>query len=348
MEFSFKYELEPADRREFVDFYNKAAAGAIEQNADWIYTTGNAGSYCYFRAVENANTVCTAIIYERKSRGVFYAEILFGPVFLEEDAAIESLKEIEGYYRKKGITVLTVQLGVPSSQRTEYIEHRLNKSLKPLYRFDRNNWTSIGIDLAKTEEEIFKQFSKGHKSDIKKAEKANLIVTDEFTDDEFEQFVSVFLRMNAERGIKVDSSATRVYLEKVKCYFKESGAGKFLLVKDSEGVVAGGIAIVHQHETARYFKGAADPSKRQMPILHLAIREAIVKSKRNGFRLFDMWGYNHFVDEKDQVFFINRFKKGFGGEFIFYPKKMYFIFSPLRFRITETGKRIYKKLLKRG
>lgn len=44
---------------------------------------------------------------------------------------------------------------------------------------------------------------------------------------------------------------------------------------------------------------------------------------------FDLWGYNHFVDENDQIFHINKFKRWFSGTYLFYPKTMHFHLRPV-------------------
>jgi lipid II:glycine glycyltransferase (peptidoglycan interpeptide bridge formation enzyme) len=93
-------------------------------------------------------------------------------------------------------------------------------------------------------------------------------------------------------------------------------------------ILVGGLIIIFQGTSARYFKGVSDPERRDMPIMHVGIFEAIKYCKMNGYLTFDLWGYNHFVDERDQVFYINRFKKGFSGNFTFYPKRMNFELRP--------------------
>ena len=44
------------------------------------------------------------------------------------------------------------------------------------------------------------------------------------------------------------------------------------------------------------------------------------RAKDRGLAWFDLWGYNHHVDQNDQRHQINRFKKGFGGQFVSYPR----------------------------
>jgi lipid II:glycine glycyltransferase (peptidoglycan interpeptide bridge formation enzyme) len=116
-----------------------------------------------------------------------------------------------------------------------------------------------------------------------------------------------------------------------------------VLVANAEKAIIGGIALLYQGNAVRYFKGAADPHVRNLPVLHLALWEGIKSAAQDGFKQFDFWGYNHHATESDQIFFINRFKKGFGGTFTSYPKKMYFIFKPVRYKLIKTMKNVYHR-----
>jgi lipid II:glycine glycyltransferase (peptidoglycan interpeptide bridge formation enzyme) len=63
--------------------------------------------------------------------------------------------------------------------------------------------------------------------------------------------------------------------------------------------------------------------------------EAIMKAKNDNFKYFDFWGYNHFVDESDQIYNINKFKKGFGGYYTFFAKNMNISLSPSGFYLNK-------------
>ena len=127
-------------------------------------------------------------------------------------------------------------------------------------------------------------------------------------------------------------------------FLNKKNRGKLLLVKDDGDHILGGVMIIFQGKSVRYYKGASDINYRHLPVLHLAILESIRLSKEAGFDYFDLWGYNHYVDESDQIYFINRFKKGFGGEYNFYPKKMYIIYRPILSFIFQALKKMHRKM----
>lgn len=344
MNFDFIYNLEVNKKAEFIAFYRSVDHVTIEQHASWVETTDPEKKYCKFIATEKEKTVCTAIIEESKQFIIKTANIQFGPLFLDNDVLIICIQKISEFYKKKGFSVLSIQLAIPTGASADYIEYKLNKITKPRYSFDRNNWSSIVIDLALSEDELLRNMSKGHKSDIKKAYKSELSILNDFSSQQFNDFIAVYKKMHKERGLAENKQGSSVYLNNILTFFKTFDAGRFLLVADNTNKIIGGIALVYQNKTVRYFKGAADPEVKNLPVLHLAIWEAIKKSKEDGFNCFDLWGYNHFVDENDQVFFINRFKKGFGGTYSFYPKKIYYVFKPIFYQLLMNAQKIYKKL----
>ena len=347
MKTAFKYSLTEEEVKELGDFYASCENVTIEQHPQWRLSTESPGRYCFFIAREDDKIICTTVITEEKKLGTKTASIDFGPLFKDPEALIASIEEISRYYKLKGFTVLTMQLAMPTGHEADYVEYKLNKDLDINYSFDRNNWSSIVVDLSQDEDKLLRNLSKGHRSDIKKAQKSGLTVSCDYSEEDFKRFIEVYINMHRERQLKENDQGSAVYLGKVRDFFNTYQAGKFLIVKDETGTVLGGILLVHQNKTMRYFKGASDPAVRNLPVLHLAIWEAIRSAKQQGYQQFDLWGYNHFVDESDQVFFINRFKKGFGGNFTFYPKKMYFIFKPLQHKAYITARHMYHKFRKK-
>ena len=131
-------------------------------------------------------------------------------------------------------------------------------------------------------------------------------------------------------------------------YLIENKKGQILIVKDNTGKVIGGVLLVFQGITVRFFRGTSDPDRRELPVLHLALYEAIKTAKTDNFKYFDFWGYNHVVDENDQVYNINHFKKGFGGYYTFFAKNMNISLIPYGYYINKTlffVKKLIRKLL---
>jgi peptidoglycan pentaglycine glycine transferase (the first glycine) len=335
IDFRFAYELSPGEKNEMESFYNSLEQVTLEQYPAWAAIEKGNFENCFFIARENGRIVCMAIIIERKAKIFRFAHIPFGPLFIDPESLVSSIIAIENHYRNKAFVFLTVQLAIETGNMADLIEYRLNRLLKIQTYFNRDNWSSIVLDLGASEDEIRRSFTKGHKSDLKKAEKNQISVTELILDEELEKFCQVYVKMYKERGLPIDEVQSHAFFRRIREFLKRTGRGYFLIVKDNSGQLLGGIVLLLQGKQVRYFKGASDPSSRHIPVLHLAIWEGIKKVKALGYHHFDFWGYNHFVTEDDQVFYINRFKKGFGGSYLFYPKKMYIVYRPFMYWLYE-------------
>ncbi len=342
MSYQFTYCPSPETESALVRFYYEQQQPAIEQHPNWVASIYPEKKLCYFTSFLENRIFCTAVIEEYSGGFVSTANISFGPLTSDPKTTAICIGEIYAYYRKKRFALLTIQPEYIPQESAEILENLIKNKLPVQYLNDSNNWTSISIDLSRSEDEVMKAMSKGHKSDIKKAAKSGLNVLSNFTSEQFEQFTSIFTKMHRERKLAEPANGFESFLKDVKKKFESSGSGKFLLVANADQKILGGIALIYQGSVVRYFKGAADPEVRNLPVLHLAIWEGIRSSAAKGFKQFDLWGYNHFAKESEQVFFINRFKKGFGGDFIYYPKKMYFILNPFRYRIFQTAQKMYR------
>lgn len=345
MEIFFKYQLQSRELDVLSAFFDSIPNAVAEQSVN-LADILNPGTKCYFWTEENNIVTSSAIILERQVSVFKIADIKFGPLASDISQMPAILVAIRNYYLRKGFMELTVQLGIQVSGDSELLEYKLNQQSEVRYYYDRNNWSSISINLKQDEDSIFRSFSKGHKSDIKKASKLSLRVITEISEAELETFTSVYIKMNNARGLSLNENLARETFIKLFRELNEGKNGMFILVADDHSRIIGGIVVLFQNGTARYYKGAADPEFRTIPVLHVAIWEAIRRSRSLGFSHFDLWGYNHFVKEGEQVFNINKFKKGFGGEFTFFPKRMYFIFKPLQKNLFENIKSLYKKVRK--
>jgi hypothetical protein len=339
VDFSFKKELSADEFAEVEKFYLSLSFCTIEQHPRWHVALAASEDVTYFLA-KDKTLKAFAIITERTYAFFKIAKISFGPLFNDNDTLAQSIIAIKNHYQSIGFYYLSIQLAMPTGSSADYIEYKVNKEIKVDYVFDRENWSSLTVDLSVPVDDTFRGFSKGHKSAIKKAINDGTVTRKLTSDEEIDQFAGVFVKMQASRnlaGSGVDD--TRSLFKNMHRFLTEQRLGFLLGVYDNAGVIAGGIIVIYQGDTARYYKGASDPDRRELSVLHLAIFEALKISAEAGRKVFDLWGYNHMVGEEDQVFFINRFKKGFSDNFLFYPKVMHI-------SLKRNGHRLYKKLLK--
>ena len=122
------------------------------------------------------------------------------------------------------------------------------------------------------------------------------------------------------RKLPYDKKSITNLFNGINSFIHENNKGFIEYIFEGENLV-GGLIIIYQGNSARYYKGATDPERRDISILHLGLYEAMKYSKANGCTMFDLWGYNHFADENDQVYFINQFKNGFSERFYLFSKK---------------------------
>jgi lipid II:glycine glycyltransferase (peptidoglycan interpeptide bridge formation enzyme) len=333
MQAVFKSELDNTDLENIGKFCNSVDYCSIEQSVGWTEMSYKT-RICYFFLIDNTDINSFSLI----SQNFKFAHIDFGPVCCDKELMITSINEIINYYKKKGFFSLDIQMYYKSGYDTEYIEYSLNKLHNIKYKFNNENTkSSVEIDLTRSMEEIYSNIRKGHKSDIKRATKLGLTVDKVKNKDELDSFFDIYSKMCKSRNIDLGELSSK-NINEIYNYLIKNNKGKILIVKDKDNSILGGVVLVYQGISVRYFKGASDPERRDLPITHLALYEAIKESKNENFKYFDFWGYNHFANENDHVYHINHFKKGFGGYYTFFAKKM-------NINLVPNGYNFYRSLL---
>lgn len=330
MEFIFKKELSIQDLDDTKDFYNSLEWVTIEQHPEWNALINSSKNNRYFILKADNKISCFAVIEEKNLFIVKVANISFGPIFNDVDSLITSIIEIEKFYKLNKFSYLSIQLAMPTGTLADYVEYKLNQVVKIKYNFNKENWSSLFLDLSEPLSELNKKFSKGHKSAIKKAGSNGISVRRISSLNEVETLAKIYLKMNIARDLpNTQWPQIKSLFDSIFEFFEHELKGFFLAVFDESNVMIGGIIVAFQGNTARYYKGASDPDRKDISVLHVALFEAFKISKESGFRYFDLWGYNHFVNEGDQIFYINRFKKGFTHNYLFYPKLMHMPLRPI-------------------
>ncbi len=317
MQAVFKSKLSHEELEKIRCYYNSVDYFAIEQSVGWNQMFSE-WEICYFYLIDESEIKSFSVITQKYR----FAHIEFGPVCCDKDLMITSINEIIDYYKKKGYFSLDIQMYFKTGYDSEYIEYALNNLHSIKYKFNNENTKStVEIDLEQSIEEIYSKIRKGHKSDIKKAIKLGLTVERVKNKNELDSFYRVYSKMCKSNKID-EAELSAINIDNTYSYLMRNHKGQILIVKDKDNVILGGAVLIYQGISVRYFKGASDPDKRDLPITHMLIYEAIKESKIKNFKYFDFWGFNHFADEKDRVFNINRFKTGFGGYYAFFAKRM--------------------------
>jgi lipid II:glycine glycyltransferase (peptidoglycan interpeptide bridge formation enzyme) len=326
MKAMFKSELSDVEIKNIKEFCDSADYFSLEQSLGFpeiLY--GTKITYFYLTDNDTIKSFCQI------NENFRVAHIWFGPVCCDKEIMVTSINEIINYYKKRGFWYLGIQMYYKSGYDTEFIEYALNKEHSIKYIFNNENTkSSLEIDLKNSLDDIYNSIRKGHKSDIKKALKEGITVEELKDENELILFTDVYLKMCKTRAIGGHSADE---INGICNYLIKNKKGKILLAKDRKSIIIGGAILAYQGISVRYLLGASDPDRRDLPLLHLVIYQAIEGAKINNFRYFDFWGYNHFAKESDQGYNINHFKKGFGGYYTFFAKKMNINLIPFGYRI---------------
>jgi len=323
IDFSFTYAPSPTDLQELVAFYHSLPEPVVKQYPGWWQTIHDTRRVCYFTARRQKKIVCYGQILEKRSRRLFnVAQIQHGPLFADPDTLVRSIEEIYRHYSAAGFAYLSVLLGFPTGALADYVEYALSGRIPVRHVFDDRNISTLVIDLSQAPEQILSGMAKRHQQSIRRAIREGLHVR-RGTLHDMDAFSAIYTNMHLRRGHPVDADRDRLMLRDAVAFLQAEKLGSLMVVENASGKMLGGLILTFQGLTARCFKFAARREAGNLPIMHHTVFESALMCKELGFRAFDLSGYNHLVERTDQRRGINLFKRGFGGEFVFYPKVMH-------------------------
>lgn len=333
MEFYIKDKLDQTEHKNILNFLSSLSYYCIEQHPDWAFEDRSSLDKFFYCTSDDQEVQCFANILISKNGPFKVAYIDFGPAFEDYEVLTKSIQFLHDYFSKSGFIHFSIQLGTYISEKTELLEYTINKNFKVKYYFKPGNlWSSLSVDLTRTEAEIFKSFSSAHKANIKASYKKGLRITIQKDNYDINSFIELYMKMYEFRKLVYDKSILVYSVTSIFAIMAKYDKGFCVSIFDKD-ILVGAFIVVFQGNVSRYFKSASDPERRDLSILHLGIFEAIKYCKEKGYLTFDLWGYNHFVDAKDQIFSINIFKKGFTDNFTFFPKRMNFELKPLVYKV---------------
>ncbi|HSV88509.1 MAG TPA: hypothetical protein VLH61_07685 [Bacteroidales bacterium] len=336
MEAVFLQNLSMDEEHEIQKFLSSLRFCSVLQHPGWNRAIHKAKTVRYYLARNDGRILCFALIVE----GFLEAKIAFGPCGTQAAVIADSVEKIVEHYNARGFATLEIQLGMPISQHSEEIEYAIGKKLPFSQKVSRENWTTMDVLLNREADTLLSSFSQNHRRSIAKAVKNGLqavVLQDEASVREFARLYDAMYRHRKQIPPFADSKA--VFLE-IYGLFQTELKGLFMGVFAQDSRMLGGACFTICNNTIAYAFGCTATGK-QLPVLHLAFFEAMKIAANHQVERMDMGGINLMVDESDQVFHINRFKMGFNGLVVYYPKKMVFTLSAYKKLLLGIAKRLY-------
>lgn len=163
---------------------------------------------------------------------------------------------------------------------------------------------SLRLDLTKSEDEIFANFRKNSRYEIRRAEREGVVVRPASTTVEIEEFLALHARLAERKGF--GSEAPDALREPIRWLISENSRGALLLARASNAVY-GGAVIGRSSRRCWYVWGASDKHER-FNVGHVLQWNALLWAKSHGCSEYDFGGYTPGATTGPAWF-----KAGFGG-----------------------------------
>lgn len=170
---------------------------------------------------------------------------------------------------------------------------------------------TIRIDLAASEEVIFKRFSEAKRRAVRRAQKNNLRIDDSTN---IQDLIKIKNKSSGFLGF-----ITTTGIDKLWPIFAPDHAS--ILLAHNENHIVGGILLLFWDKIAYYWIAGATREGKKMFAPTLLVWEALKVAKKRGAKRFDfvgVWDERLPKQNKEWLGF-TRFKEGFGGKPLYYP-----------------------------
>ncbi len=301
--------------------------GSFLQSFDWGNFQEKAGKKVFgLQVLENKSLVATAQIIKNSLVFGSYFYVPYGPVFkngLSKEqkstlftAIINKIKELAKQEKCFFVEIEPLEELVATSF--------VNKST-PARRIQPKK--TLVLDIEKPEDELFKNFSRTTKYNIRLAEKKGVKIKRQkgYSED----FFSLMQQTKDRQDFGIHSQ--EYYKKMLELELGSLKSEIFFAECDNKIICA--TLMIFFGDTATTLHAGSDYKYRQIKGPNLLEWEIITSAKREGFKKIDFWG----VDEKKWPG-LTAFKKGFGGVEVDYPlgtdivfnKFLYFLYKIIK------------------
>lgn len=194
---------------------------------------------------------------------------------------------------------------------------------------------TIYIDLTKPEEDLLSAMHEKTRYNIRLAQKKGVVVKNETTPEALEKFIKILEQTEKRQGFY--SHYPDYYRKLWKILFPKKMI--YLLSAYVEDNFVAGIILFHYQDVLYYPYGGSNPAFKEYMAPNLLHWEAIKLGKKLGCKIYDLWGsYKNSKTESDPWWGIYRFKSGFGGTEVDFPRAVDIPLSPLYYPLMVIDK----------
>jgi lipid II:glycine glycyltransferase (peptidoglycan interpeptide bridge formation enzyme) len=289
----------------------------------------------------------------RKKTGVGLSQLAFG------EKKIENVFQITWHripYTKFCIGYCPKSV-IPNKEEIEAIKKEAEKNNAIMVKFEPNeklmaetekkiagiekdfNWVkgkplftkfTFQLDITKSEEELLKNMQQKTRYNLRLAEKKGVEIIEDNSETGFDEYWKLMEETTKRQGFFAHG---KNYHRKMWQTMTESGMGHlFKAIYEGETLTTWMVFILN--DTIYYPYGASSSEHREVMASNLMMWEVIRYGKKNGCKLFDMWGsLGPDPDVHDSWFGFHKFKMGYGAELVEFLGTYDLVISPTLYKI---------------
>ncbi|HWZ82500.1 MAG TPA: peptidoglycan bridge formation glycyltransferase FemA/FemB family protein [Terriglobales bacterium] len=207
----------------------------------------------------------------------------------------------------------------------DWLQDLTSKSLlTEEWRPSESKRVSLRLDLQQTPDELLAQFRKNTRYEVRRAERAGIIVSPTNSEREVDAFLSLYSSLAGRKGFAADSPDHLRAI--VRWLIAEPSRGALMLARDG-ATVAGGAVIVRSGKRCWYVWGASD-KREHFSAGHAVQWQALLWAQSRGCTEYDFGGYTPGATSGPAWF-----KEGFGGRVVEFVPAHRFVFRRRPYRL---------------
>jgi lipid II:glycine glycyltransferase (peptidoglycan interpeptide bridge formation enzyme) len=326
-------------------FTQQHPQGHLLQSGPWGQLKSNFGWNTQRIAITNKQGIIAGVqLLFRQRYGISVAYAPRGPLFsgvkTYDNALIQAMHRIAK--RRRAVFLrLEPNLLETQAQGQQFHSQLLLKGFRTANPIQPQS--SIHLDLTPDLDKMLAAMSKGHRADIRRAERNGVSVWNGSTTEDFDTFYSIFEQTAQRADFAIHS---KEYYQVAQKAFQEAQHSQLLLA-GTDGQATAAFLIFGWANDGLYLYSCSTDIGLKSGANHLLQWHALQWSKQQGYTNYDFWGIpdafgqaalapaeerEHLEEQakQDPLYGVFRFKKGFGGEVVRYlPAYDYVYIAPL-------------------
>lgn len=186
------------------------------------------------------------------------------------------------------------------------------------------------LDISKSEDQLLKDMHQKTRYNLRLAEKKGVQIIEDNSETGFEDYWKLMEETTRRQGFFAHGKG---YHHKMWQTMTESGMGHlFKAIYEGKTLTTWMVFILN--DTIYYPYGASSNENREVMASNLMMWEVIRFGKKQGCRLFDMWGsLGPTPDLKDPWYGFHKFKQGYGAELVEFLGSFDLVVKPMLYKL---------------